>query len=189
MKIQNYLDFVNRQIAYHDKRAELIKLKRPEDSQNQARLANAFRDLREAMEADISDADSMASRSPRGGGNDALEALLNMPTQLTPGHLVGLPEELISQLKISETDRINWTVQELVSRADGQTMSIDVLLIALFRETSRVFDRTDLSNRLYRMCRKGLLYGVPGRQGLYTTIPQVGQQMTIEEREDQIDEE
>jgi hypothetical protein len=117
----------------------------------------------------------------------ALAAVLSNPTQVSPQMLEGLPPQLLEQLSISETDRFQWQVVDLINRTPDKIISIEVLLIALFRATGKVLERTELSNRIYRMMRKKMIYGVSGKKGWYTTVPTDEPQLPIEEQEEETD--
>jgi hypothetical protein len=185
--IAQHLEFVKNQTEFHRKR--LLKLGEKlttqisfnakksvtEDIRLHERMSHSFAGLLDAMEQDIQAA-STASKfiAPTGTSekDDQLGSLLNQATKIIPTHLANLPQELLDQLQISDADRIQWSIVDLVDRTPDKTISIDVLLIALYRTTGKVHDRTDLSNRIWRLTRKQALFSVPGKKGWYTTIPQ-----------------
>lgn len=76
-----------------------------------------------------------------------------------------LPPELVAQL--SKTGTGEAIILECFQRGGG-TLSIDLALIALYRSTGQVWERTKLNAKLYRMSRRGLLRSVPGKKGVYT---------------------
>jgi hypothetical protein len=144
--------------------------------------AKAFSQLFLAIQEDVQyvaalEEDKTASEiaSEPSDHDKALGDLLNQATRISPGHLANLPQELIDQLQISDADRFQWDVVELIDRTPDKTISIDVLLIALYRTTGKVHDRTDLSNRIWRLTRKGIVFAVQGKKGIYTTVPQSGE--------------
>src|SRR5439155_24649428 len=92
---------------------------------------------------------------------------------LRPEDLVGLPPELLKQLKITEGDKLEAAIVEVINDAGG-TLILDKLLIGLYRKTKEVHQRTTLVNRLYRMSQKGLVFSVPKKKGVYTTNPALG---------------
>ena len=80
----------------------------------------------------------------------------------------GLPDELIQELSITDGDKMDFTIQALMNDHAG-VMSLDQLLIALYRKTSEVHKRSNLNSRMYRMTQKGAVFNVPGRKGVYST--------------------
>lgn len=100
--------------------------------------------------------------------NDALLAdVLNNPENLTPFAVGLLPEDLREEVRLNSTDKFEIDVLNLVDRAKNKTMSIDNLLVALKIATGKLYKRTVLNHRLYRMVKKGLLLTVPKRKGIY----------------------
>src|SRR5690606_37816426 len=84
-----------------------------------------------------------------------------------PKDLEGLPEELIAELSISESDREEFELLAIIE-AGGGTMSLDQLLVAVYKKHGTIYERVKLNQRLYRMASKGALYSVPGRKGWYS---------------------
>ncbi len=194
LSIAQHLDFVQRQAEFHQhQRARLLEKSREASGSAAAKRASekvplhdwqakAFLQLSLAIQedikyaADLEEAKSAATPPPSQTDHDkALGELLNQATRITPEHLANLPQELIDQLQISDADRFQWDVVELIDRTPDKTISIDVLLIALYRTTGKVHDRTELSNRIWRLTRKGIVFAVPGKKGIYTTIAQNGE--------------
>ena len=87
--------------------------------------------------------------------------------EISPKDLDGLPAELVAQLSISESDREEFQILNLLQEHGG-TMSLDLLLITLYRTTGEILERTKLNQRLYRMASKDMLFSVPGRKGVYS---------------------
>jgi hypothetical protein len=48
-------------------------------------------------------------------------------------------------------------------------LSLDKLIIGLYKKTAEIHKRSTLTSRLYRMIQKGLIYSVPYRKGIYST--------------------
>lgn len=80
----------------------------------------------------------------------------------------GLPPELMQELSISEADRLEFTIVGLINEAGG-VLSLDKVLVGLYRKTGEIHKRSTLTSRLYRMAGKGLIYNVPNRKGVYST--------------------
>lgn len=179
MSIENYRDFVKSQQDYHQHSATRMREKSPDRSQRHNELAQKFGGLLAAIDAslaktsqagDSAPSDNQSSLAPLPEGQYAA-SLFSNPVAILPEDLVGLPEELIEQLGITETDRFEMNVLNLVNQAAGKTMSLEKILLGLFHMTKEVHNRTQLANRLYRMTKKGRIYTVPGKKGIYTTQP------------------
>jgi len=90
---------------------------------------------------------------------------------LKPADIIGLPPELIAQLSIDESDLADFQVLDLIEESGG-TMSLDRIIIGIFRKNGEISDRSKLNARLYRLAQKGLLYPVPGRKATYSIYKQ-----------------
>ena len=86
---------------------------------------------------------------------------------LTPEDVEGLPPELVRELSISDTDKLEFTVLGIL-REGGGVLNLDRILIALYRKTGEVFKRNTTTSKLYRMIQKGLIFPVSGRKGVYS---------------------
>ncbi len=122
-------------------------------------LQRSHQDQLELEDLRKQNADLQAELSKR---KSALENL-----EVTPKDLDGLPPELIAQLSISESDREEFQILNILQEHGG-AMSLDQLLIAIYRNSKEILDRTKLNQRLYRMASKDLLFPVPGRKGVYS---------------------
>ncbi|WP_293371560.1 hypothetical protein [Nevskia sp.] len=175
--------WVNTEVSFQDRRATLLEkqgdpskaLKYRQLADNLKSLLSDFADASTAL----ANANAASAASPSSNAsplsstlpdNESAKAILSSPLIITPAHLKGLPKELIAQLSISETDRFESNVSQLVSSAVGQTMLLDNILIGLYHINGEQHPRSQLANKLYRMCKKGLLFSVPAKKGLYTTV-------------------
>jgi hypothetical protein len=91
---------------------------------------------------------------------------LDNPYTLTPRDMAGLPEDLIAQL--SDLDQTEIEILELIDMAGG-TLVLDKIIAGLFHLTGKSYQRQQMTAKLYRMSKKGLIYSVPKKKGLYTT--------------------
>ncbi|TAG25306.1 MAG: hypothetical protein EAZ37_13330 [Burkholderiales bacterium] len=183
LSIAQSQDFVKQQRDFYVR--ELVKLKSKANSEPSTpaskraleklplheRLCKGFEQLNQAIEEDLAK-NLKALDEPSANATSDLASLLTNPTDITPSALDGLPDDLIQQLQISESDRFQWMVIDLIDRTPEKMISIEVLLIALFKITEKIYERGDLANRMYRLSRKNAVYPVSGRKGIYTTIPQ-----------------
>ncbi len=89
---------------------------------------------------------------------------------LTLEDIEGLPDELIRELNISEADKLEFTITSIIAEAGG-ILSLDKILVDLYKKTGEIHRRTTTTSRLYRMGQKGLIYSVPNKKGFYSTKP------------------
>ena len=87
---------------------------------------------------------------------------------LSPEDIEGLPPELIEELSISDSDMADFAILSAVDEAGG-VVSLDKLLILMFKKTGEIHKRAALNSRIYRMVQKGTMFAVPGRKGVYST--------------------
>jgi len=50
----------------------------------------------------------------------------------------------------------------------GGVLSLDRILIGIFKETGEIHKRDNLNQRIYRMTKRGDLYAVPSKKGVYS---------------------
>lgn len=87
---------------------------------------------------------------------------------LTLEDIEGLPPELMQELSISDADRLEFTIVSIINDAGG-ILSLDKIIVGLYKKTGEVHKRSTLTSRLYRMIQKSLIYSVPYRKGIYST--------------------
>lgn len=155
MKIlADFLPFLKEQTEYHDR--QLVRFRSdPTKKRRHEEIAKTFREL---VAAALAHQTQSESAGPISSPN----------TALTPADLAGLPPELLEQLNLSESDAQDMQIINVVNAAGG-VMSLDKLLIAIYRQTGEVHKRPKLTARLYRMVQKGIIFTVPKKKGLYTT--------------------
>lgn len=86
---------------------------------------------------------------------------------LTPDDLDGLPDDLISELSISGANKSEYSIMKLLEDFGG-IMSLDQIIVGLYRMTKEINKRVAVTNRLYRMTTKGLVFSVPNKKGVYS---------------------
>lgn len=88
-----------------------------------------------------------------------------IPGQLRLGDLDDLPEELRSQIKISESDQLEIDIIEAIQTLDG-VAAIDEIMVAIWHKTKVVQDRDFLSRKIYRMVQAKTIYSAE-KKGFY----------------------
>lgn len=182
MSLDDHIAFVKQQLEYHERHATKARAA-GKASHLHEKLLYGFQLLLpylEALPVQTSAQVAAPKESLLPQTVDPLAAVLQSPTQVNPALLEGLPPELIEQLAISDTDKFQWQVVELVNRTPDRIISIEVLLIALYKTTGKVLERAELSNRIYRMMRKKMVFSVNGKKGWYTTIPTDAPELDLE---------
>jgi len=165
MKIlADFRPFVKGQVDFHVRRAHNPTYNAARQKLHQA-TAETFKELLEAIDN---------APTPTVASGD--------PLSLSPDDLAGLPPELLEQLNISEGDKLDATIVEIINDAGG-TLLLDKILIALYKKTSEVHQRAQIISRIYRMSKRGLVRSVPGRKGVYTTLTG-GNSVEVEEGAD-----
>jgi hypothetical protein len=53
----------------------------------------------------------------------------------------------------------------------GGIASLDQIIFGLYKKTKEIVKRQAMTNRLYRMGQKELIWGVPGKKGVYSNRP------------------
>lgn len=154
--IDKYDLFIKDQISYQERSAEYHAEKHDEIR------ASAFSDRAKKLQELWSDIKKTAQGYPQ----PSVESQFH----LLPEDLEGLPDELIKELGITESDRKEFLLIKLINKLGG-IASINKLLVEIFKETQEVEKRARLIGRLYRMQNKGLIYSTSDRKGIYSTKP------------------
>lgn len=164
--VAQQLAFVNEQVAFHQKKARQFSGVAGKEWRQKLHLTTAVRFQQLAEFIGQMQAELEAARQPPA----APPPRTNGPVQLSLSleEVKDLPEELIKELSISDSDRTDFAITSIIDDAGG-VITLDRLLIALYKRTGEVFKRQALTNRLYRMGQKGLVFGVSGKKGLYAT--------------------
>lgn len=154
--IAKYSSFVKEQIDFNQRSA--IKYRTREDflrAEQHTYRAEKFSEL-------LNDLSSL--------NGIVLQKTSNNPLTLTPADIQNLPEELLQELSVSDSDRRDFLVIDLINK-NGGTSTIDKLLIGIYRETGEIEKRQKITARLYRMAKKELIYPHPEKKGVYSTSP------------------
>lgn len=154
--IRTYGSFVKDQVTHQEGQAQRAS-KKGDEARAQAYLSRAamFRQL-------LADLEAASAPSTTGTVENSL--------RLSPDEIRDLPEELLAQLSINESDKRDFLIVEIIEGLGG-IASVDKILVAIFRKTGEIEKRTKLVARLYRMTNKGLVYPHPDRKGVYTLVP------------------
>lgn len=92
----------------------------------------------------------------------------HLQLSLSLSDIDGLPQELIAELGLSDADKTEFAIIGAIEDAGG-IISLNKLLIALYKMTGEIHRRQSLYPRLARMVQKNAIYYVPGKKGVYST--------------------
>lgn len=153
VNMPHFINFVNEQIDYQVQRSEHY------DKQNDAVRADAYRKRSEQFRqlAEFIQQNCSQNLSP-----------LKPSIYISPDDIKNLPQELLDQLNISDSDRSDFQIIEAIDSVGG-IASIDKILIAYYHLTKQIYDRQKLMAKLYRMSVKGMLFSHPHKKGIYST--------------------
>lgn len=155
--LDNHIAFVNEQVAFQEKLVDQLK-NSPGKQKFHKVLWERFTALRNYLIEQE---------------NNAHSSTVSLPPQLklslTPTDLEGLPEELLKQLSISDGDKTDFAILNILEEAGG-IATLDQILIGLFKKTGEIMKRQALTSRLYRIGQKDtkLIWSVPGKKGVYS---------------------
>lgn len=159
--LSKHLPFVNEQMTFHEKMVEKFSSGKFKDD-FRANQHSATRDKFKEIAADLIIADKELD-SPRKKDLSGVKQL-----SLSLEDLEGLPEELVNELSVSDADKTEFAIVNLINE-NGGILSMDRILIGMYKKTGEIIKRQNMTSRLYRMSQKGLIYSVPNKKGFYST--------------------
>lgn len=123
-------------------------------------IAEQFDDLAERIESSI----SLLEKKPQ---------IANLPGQLRIGSLDDLPLDLRKQIKISDSDKLEMDILEIIQSFEG-VAAIDEILVGLWRKTNEILERDFLARKIYRMVQSQSLFSAK-KKGYYQLIDPDGE--------------
>lgn len=155
--LAKHIEFVKEQSTFHARRA---------DNSFKGKLHSSTSDKFNALLSDLEAADKVLDTpSPQ---VSSINAPKKIQLSLTIEDIEGLPEELLLELSLSDRDKTEFAIVNAIEEAGG-IISLDKLLIALYRKTGEIHKRNSLYSKLSRMASKSQIYYVPGKKGVYST--------------------
>jgi hypothetical protein len=155
--LDSLISFVNEQISFHDRRAKWLKGEKPQNAKKHAETAEVFRQLHKFLLEKNEEGPIVKKKPPK----------QQLKLSLTPAEIEGLPEELMQELSISSADKAEYAILNLMEEAGG-IMSLDQILVGLYKATKEVHKRQTLTSRLYRMAQRNQVFSVPSKKGVYS---------------------
>lgn len=183
--IERFEPFVKSQIEHQEFQAERHTLRGDNKrAQSYSKRASELKEFWQAISSALESADNtmlqtdLFTQSPDSFRTKhrpeqiSVRNLDEAALRISPSDLQGLPDELIRELGISESERKDYRIVDIIDNFGG-VASINNILVELYRQTLEVEKRTRLVSRLYRMQQKGLVYSSASRKGIYATSPLV----------------
>jgi len=151
--------FLDEQIAFHKSRSEQFKGNpNPYRSAKHSEVALCFQGLKERH----------ISYYKKAAENTGGKKITSRPfLSLTQDDLENLPPEQVKELSISSSDRAEFSILSMLENHGG-IMSLDQIIVCLYKETQEVQKRATITARLYRMSQKEMIYTVPLKKGVYS---------------------
>lgn len=141
--------FCQEQADFHEKQSTRSNGGKPERQAKHVRLAAKFKNA-VAVLSSAQQADSLPSQGDL--------------FRIDPYDVSDLPAELVSELTIPKSDDDEVRMVHLL-RLAGRPLSINEIMVGLFRKFGDLSKRTTVNSRLYRMANKGDL--VSTEKGIY----------------------
>jgi hypothetical protein len=161
--LESHLKFVNEQLVFQQKMLE--KLVHFHESPKKIAFHKDLISKFEALHNYLLEHQKAVSGAPSASTSTSKQLRLS----LNPRDLEGAPEELLKELSISD-DRTEMNILALLDEHGG-IASLDQIIFGLYKKTKEIVKRQAMTNRLYRMGQKELIWGVPGKKGVYSNRP------------------
>ena len=172
--IQKHIPFVKEQITHYDRmtakfRSDPNKTKYTEVAKNLRALLSDMEDC-QAQEGLSHTAEPLANQDFSAMSAKLPANFFSNPLALLPNDYIGVDKDFLEQLNITESDKLESTIVDLIN-AGGGTLVLDKILLGLYHLTGEKHQRVQMTSRLYKMAKKKLVFSVPKKKGVYTTIP------------------
>lgn len=152
-ELKDFVPFVKSQMEFHQRQADRYRSDKRRHELHSG-TAEKFSQLIDLIES--------------GGGCSPARTASGSGTTLGWSELQSLPEELVKELSITESDKLDYSIAEIIAQQGG-VASLDRILVELYRLSGEILKRQNLNARIYRMVQKGMIYSVPGKKGVYSS--------------------
>lgn len=154
--IDESIEYVNQQLAFYQSRIDDPKTRNVKFFEHHSESTQSIKAHLEHLKQVSSAIDHEVSVS---------SISKNDYVSITPNDIQGLPQELINELGLTESDHNEFEIVNLIKQHGG-VMSLDHILIALYKKTGVIHKRKILTAKLYRMVNKGLVF--TDKRGVYS---------------------
>ena len=159
--LEKHIPFVNKQIAFQGKMAQKFK-----DDPFRKALHESTLEGFKTLVADLTEAGKMLNGTTL-ESHAKIKPVGRIRLNLTPDEIQGLPDDVLEELSISGADKTEFAILGLMEDAGG-IMSLDQLIVGLYKKTGEKHKRQTLTSRLYRMAQKEQIFSVPNKKGVYS---------------------
>lgn len=161
-KLVEYIPFVKEQIAFQKKMADKYTAEAWRQDLH-LKSAHKFEELMEDINKNATYVKNLEKLeenypSPKRNKNNI---------NLSFGEIQDLPEELLQELSISDTELTEFAIYSIIEE-NGGVASLDRILTDLYKKTGEIHKRPSMTAKLYRMTQKEMVFGVPNKKGIYT---------------------
>lgn len=171
--LANLIGTVKRQIEHYD--AQVARFTpdhpryRPDRVAMYRRIAGELRDVHTHLVREQDGGDLSTRPTPVAATPEITKSISeDAPSRVPPADdLTDLPPELLAELSGGAKGESDPLIQIIEDR--GGTATLDQILIDLYRKHREISKRALVSNKLYRLAKRGLCAAAPGRKGVYTT--------------------
>ncbi len=179
--IVEHIPFVKAQIEHYDRMAVRFR-SNPDKQTTYIEVAKKLRALLYAIENSDATTQNSTNLIDVGKLTGKLPTnFLSNPLTLSPTDYAGVEDDLVKELNITPSDKLESTIIDLINAAGG-TLVLDKIILGVYYLTGEKHQRVSMTARLYRMAKKNLVYGVPKKKGVYTTlIPESGDDLAEED--------
>jgi len=157
--LEDNIAFVNNQEKFHIERAKIFA-NNPYKKTKHLETAEKFENLALFI-------NSLANEKEP---EKEQKKFTQLKLSLSPQDIEDLPEDLIKELSISDADKAEFVILNMIEEAGG-IMSLDQIIVGLYKLTNEINKRNAITNRMYRMGNKGLIHAVPNKKGVYSLEP------------------
>jgi len=167
--LEEHIPFVKGQIDYYDRMAVRFR-SYPDKQRLYIEVANKLR----ALLSDMENSNASSTNSPHTNVAGTISSKLpenffDNPLGLSPTDYAGVEDDIIKELNITPSDKLETVIVGLINSAGG-VLVLDKIILGVYYLTGEKHQRISMTARLYRMAKKNLVYGVPKKKGVYTTI-------------------
>lgn len=160
--IDEFIKFLKSNHNFHERKARELKLD-PKRAAKHSQTAEGLQQIADWFE------DYLASPSqPYPNSDTSANASVEDLFSLNPLEIDQLPEDFRNEISISESDRQDAQVIELL-RLANRPLDLNELLIGCWRKFGIQYKRNQLTARLYRVSKRGDIYVVG--KGTYSIHP------------------
>jgi len=158
--LDDFVDLVKGQVGYYERQISLYHPNHPKYKPNQISMYQELLERHQKLLEFLEGLETSAAPTVSQSASKVIDDLSD------------LPPELLEQLSDSATRGQTDILVKIIADRGG-IATLDQILIDLYRKHGEVGKRTLIQNRLYRLYKNdGVIWPVPKKKGVYTTIPQ-----------------